>query len=150
MKVALLTREWPPHIYGGAGVHVQQLAAHLRRHVELDVHCFGPPRPDATAHGRWDQLDDANAALQVISTDLAMASALGSADVVHTHTWYTGLAGYLAKQLYGAPYVLTAHSLEPLRPWKADQLGGGYAVSCWLERTATEHADAVIAVSAGM
>jgi starch synthase len=150
VRVALLTREWAPDIYGGAGVHVHQLAAHLRPFVDLDVHCFGRPRPDATAHGSWDALTGTNPVLGVIATDLAMAEAVGAADVVHSHTWYTGLAGSLGKLLYDVPHVLTAHSLEPRRPWKAEQLGGGYAVSCWAERTATERADAVIAVSAGM
>ena len=150
MRVALLTREWRPEIYGGAGVHVDQLAAHLKGLVDLDVHCFGPPRPDAIAYDPWDVLTDANPVLPVMATDLAMTAAVRAADVVHTHTWYTALAGYLARLLYDVPHVLTAHSLEPLRPWKADQLGGGYDVSCWIERTATEHADAVIAVSAGM
>jgi starch synthase len=150
VHVALLTREWPPDIYGGAGVHVEQLAGHLRALVDLDVHCFGPTRDGATGHGAWGELAHANPVLPVISTDLAMAGAVSGADVVHTHTWYTALAGYLAKLLYDVPHVLTAHSLEPLRPWKAEQLGGGYAVSCWAEHTATVNADAVIAVSAGM
>jgi starch synthase len=150
VRVALLTREWPPAVYGGAGVHVEQLAAQLRDRVDLDVHCFGTPRTDATAHPTWDALSEANPALAVLSTDLSMAAALRDTDVVHSHTWYTAMAGYLAKLTHGRPHVLTAHSLEPLRPWKADQLAGGYTVSCWAERTATENADAVIAVSAGM
>ncbi|MDX6287335.1 MAG: alpha-maltose-phosphate synthase [Frankiales bacterium] len=150
MRVAMLTREWPPEIYGGAGVHVEQLVAALRPDLDVDVHCFGPPRSDATAHGPWDALAGANAALEVLSADLSMAAVVGAADVVHSHTWYTNLAGHLAKELYAVPHVMTAHSLEPLRPWKAEQLGGGYAVSSWVEHTALHAADAVIAVSAGM
>jgi alpha-maltose-1-phosphate synthase len=150
VNVALLTREYPPEIYGGAGVHVEYLARELRDLVSLTVHCQGADRADAVAHRPWDLLENANAALQVVSADLSMAAAIAGADVVHSHTWYTNLAGHLAAILYGVPHVLTVHSLEPLRPWKAEQLGGGYALSSWCERVAVESAAAVIAVSSGM
>ena len=150
LNVALLTREYPPDVYGGAGVHVEYLARELAGLVNLTVHCQGEDRPGAIAHQAWDHLAGANQALQTISTDLSMAAAVGAADVVHSHTWYANLAGYLASLLYGIPHVVTVHSLEPLRPWKAEQLGGGYALSSWCERTAVEAAAAVIAVSDGM
>jgi alpha-maltose-1-phosphate synthase len=150
LRVALLTREYPPEVYGGAGVHVQYLARELRGLVDLTVHCQGPDRPGAVAHRPWNRLAGANEALRTISTDLSMTSALGTADLVHSHTWYANLAGHLAAMLYGVPHVMTVHSLEPLRPWKAEQLGGGYALSSWCERVAVESAAAVIAVSAGM
>jgi starch synthase len=150
LDVALLTREYPPEVYGGAGVHVEYLARELRDLVNLTVHCQGADRPDAVAHRPWDLLEGTNATLQTISTDLAMAAAVGSADVVHSHTWYANLAGHLAATLYGIPHVMTMHSLEPLRPWKAEQLGGGYALSSWCERVSVESAAAVIAVSNGM
>ncbi len=150
MRVALLTREYPPEIYGGAGVHVEYLARELRRLVDLDVHCFGAPRPDATAHVANVALGEANAALRVLSVDVAMAADIKDADLVHSHTWYANMGGHLAKLVYGIPHVMSAHSLEPMRPWKAEQLGGGYALSSWAERTAIEAADAVVAVSAGM
>ena len=150
MRVGILTREWPPDIYGGAGVHVTHLARELAQLASVDVHCFGTQRAGATAHGGWEALADANPALRVLGTDLAMTAGVAGCDVVHSHTWYTNLAGHLAKLLYGVPHVATSHSLEPLRPWKAEQLGGGYALSCWAERTALEAADAVIAVSVGM
>jgi len=150
LRVALLTREYPPEVYGGAGVHVEYLARELRGMVQLTVHCQGADRPGAVAHRPWDLLGDANAALQTISADLSMTAAVGSADVVHSHTWYANLAGHLAAALYGIPHVMTMHSLEPLRPWKAEQLGGGYALSSFCERVAIESADAIIAVSDGM
>jgi alpha-maltose-1-phosphate synthase len=150
LSVALLTREYPPETYGGAGVHVEYLARELTGLVNLTVHCQGADRPAAVAHRPWDHLAGANQALQTISTDLSMTAAVGAADLVHSHTWYTNLAGHLASLLYGIPHVMTVHSLEPLRPWKAEQLGGGYAVSSWCERTAVEAADAIIAVSHGM
>jgi starch synthase len=151
MRVAMLTNEYPPEIYGGAGVHVDFLVRELRRLVEVDVHCFGADRPDATGYRPDDALGAANAALRTLSTDLRMTAGVEeSVDLVHSHTWYTNLAGHLAKLLYGRPHVVTAHSLEPLRPWKAEQLGGGYALSSWAERTAYLAADAVVAVSAGM
>jgi starch synthase len=150
LNVALLTREYPPEVYGGAGVHVEYLARELANLVNLTVHCQGADRPGAVAHRPWELLDSANATLQTISTDLSMAANIGSADVVHSHTWYTNLAGHLASTLYGIPHVMTVHSLEPLRPWKAEQLGGGYALSSWCERVAVESATAIVAVSHGM
>src|SRR6201998_2709576 len=150
MRVAMMTREYPPEVYGGAGVHVTELVAQLRKLCEVDVHCMGAPRHGAYVHQPDPALRGANAALSTLSADLVMANAAYEATVVHSHTWYTGLAGHLAALLYGIPHVLTAHSLEPLRPWKAEQLGGGYRVSSWVERTAIEAADAVIAVSSGM
>ena len=150
LSVALLTREYPPEVYGGAGVHVEYLARELTGLVNLTVHCQGADRPAAVAHRPWDHLAGANQALQTISTDLSMTAAVGAADLVHSHTWYANLAGHLASLLYGIPHVVTVHSLEPLRPWKAEQLGGGYALSSWCERTAVEAAAAVIAVSDGM
>lgn len=150
MRAAVLTREYPPEIYGGAGVHVDFLVRELRRLIDVDVHCFGAPRPDAHAYQPVSELDDANPALRYLSVDLRMAANAGDVDVVHSHTWYANLAGHLAGLLHDIPHVVTAHSLEPLRPWKAEQLGGGYAVSCWAERTGFLAADAVIAVSQGM
>jgi len=150
LRVALLTREYPPEVYGGAGVHVEYLARELAALVDLTVHCQGADRPGAVAHHPWRLLDDANPALRTISTDLSMTAAAGGADLVHSHTWYANLAGHLASLLYGVPHVMTTHSLEPLRPWKAEQLGGGYELSSWCERTAIEAATAVVAVSDGM
>ena len=150
MKVGMLTREWPPEIYGGAGVHVDQLVAHLRPLVDVEVHCFGPSRTNATAHQVSVELASANPALQVLGVDLAMAAATGGLDLLHSHTWYTNFAGHTGALLHGVPHVLTAHSLEPLRPWKQEQLGGGYRVSSWVESTAYASADAIIAVSDGM
>ena len=150
LRVALLTREYPPEVYGGAGVHVEYLARELAGLVDLTVHCQGADRAGAVAHRPWDLLDRANPALRTISTDLSMTAAVGGADLVHSHTWYANLAGHLAALLYGVPHVVTTHSLEPLRPWKAEQLGGGYALSSWCERTAIEAAAAVVAVSDGM
>jgi len=150
MRVAMMTREYPPEVYGGAGVHVTELVAQLRRLCAVDVHCMGAPRPDAFAHQPDPRLHGANAALSTLSSDLIMANAVSAATVVHSHTWYTGLAGHLASLLYDIPHVLTAHSLEPLRPWKAEQLGGGYRVSTWVERTAMSAAHAIIAVSSAM
>lgn len=143
-----MTREYPPEVYGGAGVHVTELVAQLRRLCEVDVHCMGKPRETAFAHQPDPALVDANPALSTLSADLRMANAAAEATVVHSHTWYTGMAGHLAAMLHDVPHVLTAHSLEPMRPWKAEQLGGGYQVSLWVERTAVEAADAVIAVIA--
>jgi starch synthase len=148
--VALLTREYPPEVYGGAGVHVTYLARELASLVDVTVHCQGADRPGAVAHRPWDHLAGANPALGVMSADLSMTAAAGDADVVHSHTWYANLGGHLASLLYGVPHVVTVHSLEPLRPWKAEQLGGGYALSSWCERVAVEAAAAVVAVSAGM
>jgi alpha-maltose-1-phosphate synthase len=150
MRVAMMTREYPPEVYGGAGVHVTELVAQLRRLCEVDVHCMGAPRPGVYVHQPDPHLKGANPALSTLSADLSMVNGAAQATVVHSHTWYTGLAGHLTALLYGIPHVLTAHSLEPMRPWKAEQLGGGYRVSSWVERTAVEAADAVIAVSSGM
>lgn len=152
VRVDLLTKEYPPDVYGGAGVHVENLAAVLRRLVEVRVRAFGDPReePGVTGYQNLKGLAEANAALQTFGVDLAMAADCGGADVVHSHTWYANLAGHLAGLLHDVPHVLSAHSLEPLRPWKAEQLGGGYALSSWAERTAYLGAAAVIAVSAGM
>jgi starch synthase len=152
MRVDLITREYPPEVYGGAGVHVEYLARELRRLVDVRVHCMGAPRPGegVTAYDVPVDLRTANPALRTLGTDLVMAAGCAGADVVHSHTWYANLAGHVAKLLHGVPHVVSAHSLEPLRPWKAEQLGGGYALSSWAEKTALEAADAVIAVSAGM
>ncbi|GAB3844711.1 glycogen synthase [Micromonospora andamanensis] len=152
LRVDLLTREYPPEVYGGAGVHVEYLARELRRITDVRVHCFGAPRtePGVRAYADPPALAGTNAALRTMGVDLEMAAGCAGADVVHSHTWYANLAGHTAKLLYGVPHVATAHSLEPLRPWKADQLGGGYALSSWCERTAYEAADAIVAVSAGM
>ncbi|MQA24156.1 MAG: glycogen synthase [Micromonosporaceae bacterium] len=150
MRAAVLTREYPPEIYGGAGVHVDFLVRELRRLIDVEVHCFGAPRADARAYQPTPDLEDANAALRYLSVDLQMAASVGPVSAAHSHTWYANLAGHLTKLLHGVPHVVTAHSLEPLRPWKAEQLGGGYALSCWAERTAYLAADAVIAVSEGM
>ena len=150
MKVAILTREFPPDVYGGAGVHVDFLVRELRKLLEVDVHCFGEPRPGATAHVPPAELAGANPALRTLAIDLEMAATVHGPDVVHSHTWYANLGGHLTSLLHGIPHVVTAHSLEPLRPWKAEQLGGGYALSSWAERTAYESAAAVIAVSNGM
>ncbi|GAA2460732.1 glycogen synthase [Streptomyces glaucus] len=149
--MGLLTREYPPDVYGGAGVHVEFLARELGPLVDLEVHCWGEGRAEGVLrHRPWSALDGGNDALRTFSVDLAMTAALEGRDLVHSHTWYANLGGHLAKLLYGIPHVVTAHSLEPLRPWKAEQLGGGYALSSWAERTAIEAADAVIAVSGAM
>jgi starch synthase len=152
MRIDLLTREYPPEVYGGAGVHVEYLARELRALGDVSVHCFGAPRtePGVTAYAEPAGLAHANAALRTLGVDLEMAAGAQGADVVHSHTWYANLAGHVAKLLHGIPHVLTTHSLEPHRPWKAEQLGGGYALSSWAERTAVEAADAVITVSDGM
>jgi alpha-maltose-1-phosphate synthase len=150
LKVAMMTREYPPEVYGGAGVHVEYLARALAGLVDLTVHCQGADRPGAIAHRPWSRLAASNPAIQTISTDLSMVAAAQDADLVHSHTWYANLAGHLSSLLLGIPHVLTAHSLEPLRPWKAEQLGGGYEISRWCERTAIESAAAVIAVSRAM
>lgn len=150
MKVGILTREWPPDVYGGAGVHVRELAAHLRTLVDVDVHCFGAPRPDAQAHAVPAELTGANPALQTLGVDLEMVHDTAGVDLLHSHTWYANFAGHVGGLLHGVPHVVTAHSLEPLRPWKVEQLGGGYRVSSWVEATAYAHAQAIIAVSEGM
>ena len=151
MKAIILTREFPPDVYGGAGVHVEYLARELARLIDLEVRCFGAPRDGARAFTPWPDLAGASPALQTMSVDLAMAADLGGADVVHSHTWYAIFAGHLAKLLHSVPHVVTTHSLEPMRPWKAEQLGaGGYALSSFCERTGIEAADAVVAVSSAM
>ena len=156
MKVALLSREYPPEVYGGAGVHVEYLARELADLVDLGVHCFGAPRESALVAGAyqpWEALAGGGphrSALRTMSTDLLMAAGVEGVDLVHSHTWYANFAGHLAKLLYDVPHVATTHSLEPLRPWKAEQLGGGYALSSFCERTGLEHADAIIAVSRQM
>jgi len=150
LRVAMLTREYPPEVYGGAGVHVTYLARDLAPLVDLTVHCQGADRPNAVAHRPWDLLADANQALQVVSTDLSMTAAVAGAQLVHSHTWYANLGGHLAAMLYGIPHVMTMHSLEALRPWKAEQLGGGYRISSWCERDSAAAAAAVVAVSDGM
>lgn len=152
MRVDVLSREYPPEVYGGAGVHVVELVAALRRDLDVVVRCFGLPRdePHTYAYLVPPQLTGANPALATLGVDLQMAEDVEGADIVHSHTWYANAAGHIAKLLHGIPHVVTAHSLEPLRPWKAEQLGGGYRVSSWIEKTAFEAADAVIAVSAGM
>jgi starch synthase len=150
VRTGLLTREYPPEVYGGAGVHVGFLVPRLRELIDVDVHAFGGPRDDAHSYAPTAGLENANAALQTLSVDLAMTAATAGVDLLHSHTWYANMAGHLGKLLHGVPHVITAHSLEPRRPWKAEQLGGGYRVSSWVERTAYEAADAIIAVSDGM
>ncbi|MGV0109629.1 glycogen synthase [Arthrobacter sp. CP30] len=156
MRVDIVTKEFPPEIYGGAGVHVAELSRVLAPQVDLRVHAFGTPRPGdyhgaaVFSYGVPEGLAQANAAVQTLGTDLQMLDGIGGADLVHSHTWYANMAGHLASLLHGIPHVLSAHSLEPLRPWKAEQLGGGYALSSWAEKTSYEAAAAVIAVSAGM
>ncbi len=167
MRIGIVTREWPPDVYGGAGVHIEHLVAALRSlpkaavgaadgGLTVDVHCFGGPRipgsagHPATAHPVPGNLQGANGALQAVGVDVEIAAALEGVDLVHSHTWYANTAGLLASLVHGTPHVVTAHSLEPRRPWKADQLGGGYRLSSWVERTAYLAADAVIAVSHGM
>ncbi|WP_041685514.1 glycogen synthase [Renibacterium salmoninarum] len=156
MRIDIVTKEFPPEIYGGAGVHVAELSRVLAASVDLHVHAFGAPRPaefhgaSVSSYGQPAGLANANPALQTLGVDLEIVPNIAGADVVHSHTWYANMAGHLASLLHGIPHVLSAHSLEPLRPWKAEQLGGGYAVSSWAERTAYESAAAIIAVSAGM
>ncbi len=156
-RVALLTREYPPEVYGGAGVHVEYLARELARLAEVTVHAWGADRPAAeppvVSYRSWNELagrEPFAAALQALSVDLAMAGGTGDAEIVHSHTWYANLAGHLSSLVHGIPHVATVHSLEPMRPWKADQLGGGYAVSSFAERTGLEGAAAIVAVSAEM
>ncbi|WP_125131770.1 glycogen synthase [Microbacterium sp. 10M-3C3] len=152
MRVDIVTKEYPPEIYGGAGVHVTELVKALRRTIDVEVRAFGAPRdePGTTAYGVPAELAGANGALQTLGTDLEIVPDVAGADVVHSHTWYANFAGHLASLLHGIPHVVTAHSLEPLRPWKAEQLGGGYAVSSFIEKTAYEGAAAIVAVSEGM
>ena len=154
MRVDLLTREYPPEVYGGAGVHVAQLTAALRSGTDTDVRvrAFGGFRDE---QGVWAYrtpagLEQANGALQALGTDVQIAADVEGADLVHSHTWYANSAGRLAQLTHGIPHVVTAHSLEPLRPWKAEQLGGGYRLSSWMEREAFTNADGVVAVSKAM
>ena len=152
MKIGLVTKEWPPQVYGGAGVHVVQLSQALRNqpNIEVEVHCFGGPRSDAFGYSTPSGFENSNAALQALATDLVIADKLIGVDLIHSHTWYANFAGFTANLLHGVPHVVSAHSLEPLRPWKAEQLGGGYQISSWAERSAYEAANAIIAVSDGM
>ena len=154
MRVDILSKEYPPEVYGGAGVHVAELVRALRARgdVEARVQAFGAPRDEAgtTSYADLAELAGANAALRTLGVDLAIAAGCEGTDLVHSHTWYANFAGHVAALLHGVPHVISAHSLEPLRPWKAEQLGGGYAVSSWVERTAYLAADAVIAVSSAM
>lgn len=159
MRVGLFTREYPPLVYGGAGVHVDYLSRELAKQIDVEVHCWGPQNSDeGRLHVRgsepWPEITNGTegkfkGALEAFSLNLTQIKALEGIDVVHTHTWYVSMAGYLAKKLYGMPFVLTTHSLEPLRAWKSEQLGSGYAMSSWMERTAILDADAIVAVSAG-
>jgi len=152
LKVGIVTKEWPPAIYGGAGVHVLQLTQALRtnKDVQVDVHCFGGKRDDAFGYETPSEFTSSNPAVQAIATDLEIATNLSNVDLVHSHTWYANMAGHFASLQYSIPHIVSAHSLEPLRPWKAEQLGGGYAISSWAEKTAYESAAAIIAVSDGM
>ena len=152
IRVGLVTKEWPPHVYGGAGVHVVQLAQALRKRPEisLDVHCFGDKRSDAIGYPTPADFAHSNPAIAAVATDLVIAEALAGVDVVHTHTWYANMAGHVASLIHNIPHIMSGHSLEPLRPWKAEQLGGGYRLSSWVEKTAIESAAAIIAVSDGM
>ncbi|PYI66268.1 glycogen synthase [Arthrobacter livingstonensis] len=156
MRIDIVTKEFPPEIYGGAGVHVAELSRVLAAKVDLRVHAFGADREPGfhgavvSSYGNLPQLAGANAAMQTLGVDLQIVPDIAGADLVHSHTWYANMAGHLASLLHGIPHVLSAHSLEPLRPWKAEQLGGGYAVSSWVEKTAYEAAAAIIAVSDGM
>ncbi|BCW71239.1 glycogen synthase [Arthrobacter sp. NicSoilB8] len=151
-----MTKEFPPEIYGGAGVHVAELSRVLAQRVDLQVRAFGAPREPGyhgatvTSYSVPEDLGSANAAIQTLGVDLRIVPDIAGADLVHSHTWYANMAGHIASLLHGIPHVLSAHSLEPLRPWKAEQLGGGYAVSSWVEKTAYESAAAIIAVSEGM
>ncbi|MGP4915721.1 Predicted glycogen synthase, ADP-glucose transglucosylase, Actinobacterial type [Corynebacterium xerosis] len=152
MRVDLLTKEYPPEVYGGAGVHVAELTRVLRPSIDVRVRAFGAEREEegTSSYSPPAELEGTNAALSTLGTDLLMAADCAGADLVHSHTWYANFAGHMASLLHGVPHVLSAHSLEPLRPWKAEQLGGGYRVSSFAERTAYEGAAGIIAVSGGM
>jgi starch synthase len=150
IKVGLVTKEWPPHIYGGAGVHALQLTQALRKKISVDVHSFGEVRGDARSHLLPQSFHDLNPALGALATDIEIAQSLGGVNLIHSHTWYANMAGHLGGMFHGLPHVITAHSLEPDRPWKSEQLGGGYRISSWAEKTAYLGADAIIAVSHGM
>ena len=152
MRVDLISREYPPEVYGGAGVHVAELVRALRPQLDVVVRCFGQPRDEQGTYSYLvpPGLTSANPALATLGVDLQIAQDVGGADIVHSHTWYANGAGHVASLLHGIPHVVTAHSLEPLRPWKAEQLGGGYRVSSWIEATAFAGAARIIAVSEGM
>jgi starch synthase len=152
MRIDLVSKEYPPAIYGGAGVHVAELVKVLRKDIEVQVRCFGAERneKDTLAYEHPQSFAGANAALQTMITDLAMVEDIAGADLVHSHTWYANFAGQVASKMHNIPHLITAHSLEPLRPWKEEQLGGGYRISSWLERSAYEDATKIIAVSHGM
>jgi starch synthase len=152
MRIDLITKEYPPFIYGGAGVHVAELVKVLRKHIDVKVRCFGEDRneSDTFAYSHSPNFDGVNGALQTMSVDLNMVADMAGADLVHSHTWYANFAGHVAGTLHGVPHLITAHSLEPLRPWKEEQLGGGYRLSSWVERSAYEGATGIIAVSDGM
>ena len=152
VTIGMITKEWPPHIYGGAGVHVSNLIEALGKNpdVSTKVHCFGPQRSDAFNYELSGELSRINPALQALLIDSDIASKLQGCTIAHSHTWYANFAGYLASQALSIPHIVTAHSLEPLRPWKAEQLGGGYAISSWVEKLSYETAAAIIAVSDGM
>lgn len=150
MRISIVTKEWPPDIYGGAGVHVEHLVHELRKLAEVDVHAFGEPKPGAKTYQIPTELDSANGAIQSIGVNLSMLGDFANSQVVHSHTWYANMAGHIGSLLHGIPHIATAHSLEPLRPWKAEQLGGGYRISSWIEQTSYSAADAIIAVSHGM
>jgi starch synthase len=159
MRVGLMTREYPPNVYGGAGVHVEYLSIELARKIEVEVHCWGTQQEDSgNLHVRGEEPPPEvtagstakfKAAVDALALNLSQMKSLAQIDIIHTHTWYVAMAGFLAKKLYGVPFVLTTHSLEPLRAWKAEQLGSGYAMSSWMERTAILDADAIVAVSNG-
>ena len=159
MRVGLMTREYPPQVYGGAGVHVEYLSRELAKLIEVEVHCWGTQHfDDGNLHVIGDEPPEEvtagtdakfKTAVDALALNLSQMKELGAIDIVHTHTWYASMAGFLAKKLYKIPFVLTTHSLEPLRAWKAEQLGSGYAMSSWMERTAILDADAIIAVSHG-
>ncbi|WP_315899848.1 glycogen synthase [Arthrobacter alpinus] len=156
MRIDIVTKEFPPEIYGGAGVHVAELSRVLAAKVDLRVHAFGADRErdfhgaTVSSYENLPQLNGSNPAMQTLGVDLRIVPDIAGADLVHSHTWYANMAGHLASLLHGIPHVLSAHSLEPLRPWKAEQLGGGYALSSWVEKTSYEAAAAIIAVSDGM
>lgn len=152
MRIDLISKEYPPAVYGGAGVHVAELVKVLRKEIEVKVRCFGEERneTDTFSYPLPAAFNDANGALQTLAVDLSMVSDIAGADLVHSHTWYANFAGHVAATLHGIPHLITAHSLEPLRPWKEEQLGGGYRLSSWIERTAYEGATGIIAVSDGM
>ncbi len=150
MRISIVTKEWPPDIYGGAGVHVEHLVHELRKLADVDVHAFGEPKPGAKTYQIPSELDSANGAIQSLGVNLSMLGDFANSQVVHSHTWYANMAGHIGSLLHGIPHIATAHSLEPLRPWKAEQLGGGYRISSWIEQTSFSAADAIIAVSHGM